>query len=70
MGVGWIGGGPVGRLMGGIVGKAWTSGYAGCDDWFVAWTSGHVCGAVGLAWTLNILSIRLAQIVANDFHEP
>ena len=70
VGVGWPDGGPVGRLMGGIVGEAWTSGYAGCDDWAVAWTSGHVRGAVGLACTLSIPSIRLANILANDFHEP
>ena len=70
MGVRSIDGGLVGRLMGGMVGEAWTSGYAGCDDWAVAWTSGHVRGAVGLACTLSIPSIRLANILANDFHEP
>ena len=70
VGVGWPDGGPVGRLMGGIVGEAWTSGYAGCDDWAVTWTSGDVRGAVGLAWTLNTLSITIANIIANNFNEP
>ena len=70
VGVGWIDGGPVGRLVGGMVGEAWTSGHAGCYDSVVASTSGHVRGAVGLVRTLYILSVTIANILANNFHEP
>ena len=70
VGVGWIDGGRVGRLLGGIVGEGRTSGHAWCYDSVVALTSGHVRGAVGLVRILYILSVTIANILANNLHEP